>query len=321
MTYYRYLFNIYILKKGTITKSWRSVKTLLSEDYKNDPVACPYPLDFSGDLAGNLLTDKAGIPMVDYANLGIHYNPWFIGHIALGVFNRYKANESEADLEYFRTLANWFLHNADQTPNGLVWHYQFDWFGGQKKPWSSGLSQAHAISVLLRASALFNNHEYEKAARRATEQLIAAAGDGGHAVNHPDGTISFEEYQNPEPISVLNGHMFAAMACHEASVHLNSEQFRKMTEKAWKFVLNRLNLYDLGFWSSYSLKKIVSLHDISSTHYHRVHIEQFKVAYTITGEPLFEDYAQRFERYLNCSGCRLKALWYKRLTKLLWERK
>lgn len=320
-TYYRYLFNVYILNRGTITKSWRSVKTMLSEDYLRNPVSAPYPFDFSGDVTDKLLTDKYGIPMVDYTNLGIHYNPWYVGHIALGVFNRYKCIKSDTDLKYFRALADWFINNAVETPVGLVWLYHFDWFGGQKQPWTSGLSQAHAISVLLRASVVFNNPGYEMAARNATVQLITSTSNGGHAYEHPDGTISFEEYQNKTPISVLNGHLFAAIACQEASRHFNSENFKKPAQKAWEFVLNRLNAYDLGFWSSYSLKKIVSLHDISGTHYHRVHIEQFRVAYAITGEPLFREYAQRFEDYLNSWSCRLRALWYKRLTKLLWERK
>lgn len=319
LKYWRYLVHIYLLKRGTITRSWRALQAGIHKDYTTEPANCPYPLDFSADVHPALLTDRQGIPMIDYASLGKQYNPWFVGHIALGLYNRHHRSGDPKDLEDFHRLARWFVSEARETKHGLVWHYDFDWFGRQKKPWHSALAQAHAISVLLRASRSFDEVSYADAARAATRHLIAALDEGGCACWHKDGSLSFEEYPQQPPITVLNGHLFAALACYEAGVSLRDKDFSEHATAAWRFAMNRLPDYDMGFWSKYSLKKIVSLQDISGIHYHKLHILQLQVAAAITGEEVFDTCALRFERYLERRGNRLRALWYKRLTKLLWD--
>lgn len=315
--YFRYLFNIYFLKRGTITKSWSSPSCLSEDSFEQGPVKWAYPLDFSQDIHENLLTDEAGVPMIDYANLGTHYNPWFVGHIALGYYNLWKRDQKQTNIEHFKTLADWFVDQQVETEHGVTWMYYFDYFGGQKKPWKSGLSQAHGISVLLRAASIFDKNKYESTARKALNELTTPYTQGGPAYFREDGTVSFEEYFADPPYSVLNGHLFATISCWEASLYFKEKKAEQITEAAFNFVKKYLPDYDLGFWSTYSLKTIAGRSDISSFHYHDVHIAQLKSAYRITGAPVFQTYANKFQEYQNDKYQKSKAFMYKSFVKIM----
>jgi heparosan-N-sulfate-glucuronate 5-epimerase len=317
LDYYKYLFHVYGLRKGTITKSWHDPSIVDLSLLTDKPVTWGYLIDFSQDDVDTLLTDENGIPMIDYATLGKHYNPWFVGHIALGRFTKWKKSADEKDLERFRQLADWFIRTGQNTQNGLTWFYYFDWFNNHNKPWRSGLSQAHAVSTLLRAASVFNDQSYTDAARRAVDDMIAPIQEGGAAYHWPDGTISLEESIKSKPSSVVNGHLFSVFACWEAGRFFDNSRYEETATKGWQFILNRIDLFDLGYWSRYSLRVNSRIPDIASFHYHDVHIAQMKVSAVINGNHKFTELAERFTNYQQSSWCRLRALWHKRLAKIL----
>ena len=51
--------------------------------------------------------------------------------------------------------------------------------------------------------------------------------------------------------------------------------------------------YDTGSWSSYDL-----LENLATAEYHKAQISQLEELYDITGENVFEVYADRFQKYL-----------------------
>ena len=315
--YFKYLANIYLLKKGTITKSWNGPSKMAKFEPKDTPVNWLYPIDFSGDISSDLLTDTNGIPMIDYANLGTQYNPWFIGHIALGYHNNWILHQERADLDKFINIADWFVREAVNTDDGVVWEYHFDYFGGQNKPWRSGLSQAHGISTLLRAATITGEKDYAECAKLAVAELVKPYSEGGMAFYREDGTVSFEEYFYDPPYSVLNGHIFSSIACWEAAQYFEECSFQKMVKLAFRFVENHLSAYDIGFWSKYSLKKTDKIDDIASSHYHDVHIVQLNVLHKITGKKVFKIYADLFYQYQSSQIKRKRALFYKIVAKLI----
>ncbi len=315
--YYKYLFHVYVLKRGTITKSWKDPSVVDFSGLKEVPVMGVYPIDFSQDDVDVLLTDKDGVPMIDYATLGRHYNPWFIGHIALGRYAKWKRSGKGTDYDRFIMLADWFVKTGEATDNGIAWFYYFDWFRNHVKPWRSGLSQAHAISTLLRAASTAGNESYAETARGALEDMIAPLEKGGAAYHWPDGTVSLEESIKFPPSSVINGHLFSVIACWEAAKYFQNARYKEVAIKGWEYILNRIDLFDLGYWSRYSFRNKRGVSDIASFHYHDVHIAQVKVLAEMTGDNRFSALADRFEKYQNTMNCRIRALWHKRLSKLL----
>lgn len=62
-------------------------------------------------------------------------------------------------------------------------------------------------------------------------------------------------------------------------------KYQRLFEKGVEFILNRLENYDLGFWSRYCLHNgLFRLPDIASLHYHDVHIAQLKVLGMMTNQ-------------------------------------
>ena len=55
--------------------------------------------------------------------------------------------------------------------------------------------------------------------------------------------------------------------------------------------------YDIGYWSLYNL---IQRHPATQA-YHSLHIKQLKVLYEITGIEIFNEYAKKWEKYLNNS--------------------
>jgi len=314
--YFKYLFNVYGLRRGTITKSWHDPTVVDLSGIDEEPVTGSYPIDFSQDDVPGLLTDENGVPMIDYASLGIHYNPWFVGHIALGRYTKWKKTKNDSHLDRFRILADWFVKNATASPNGFTWLYHFDWFG-HDKPWRSGLSQAHGISTLLRAASIFSDAEYADIGKKAVDEMLSPMDKGGTLFHWPDGTITIEESVKYPPSTVLNGHLFSVIAAWEAGRFFDNDQYLNLAEKGWQFVLNNIDRYDLGYWSCYSLsnnKNVIK--DIASPHYHEVHIGLFQVSAAITGNGIFNEHSKKFKYYQNDISCRLRAIWMKRLSKL-----
>lgn len=316
LDYYRYLFYVYGLGQGTITKSWHGPNRVDLSSLEAPPGEGAYPIDFSHDITPNLLTDEHGIPLIDYANLGVHYNPWFVGHIGLGYYTRWRRMRRIQDRDEFLKLANWLFVNASPADVGVHWLYHFDWFG-HCAPWFSGLSQAHAISVLIRAARMIKMTQYIDLARQAVDCMIAPITKGGTATTVSDGSVCFQESRNP-PTYILNGHLFSCFALWEAARFLEDDRYGKIAHLGFRFVKHRLSDYDLGYWSCYSLKRVAGMFpDIASLHYHEVHAAQLEIAHALTGADTFGKFARRFRRYQKSRSHVRKALWAKRLIKVI----
>ena len=264
------------------------------------------------------MSDSAGIPLVDYATLGRHYNPWYIGHVALARHSKWIHRGDHNARQGFLRLADWLASNAEPWHEGKAWIYRYDWFNGHRAPWISGISQALGISVLLRAAALSGDAKYSEVAQEAMAVMTAPLDQGGTAVEWSDGTFSFEESAKRPATTILNGHLFSVFALHDAARYFQCDRYADLRDRGFEFVRRRIGDYDLGYWSCYSLKRgRAGTPDVASVHYHGVHVAQFRAAAALVSDNRFARWADRFEGYQQLLGCRLKALWLKRLNKIL----
>ncbi len=317
LKYFHFLLLVYALRRGTTLSCWKSCSDMDLSEIDHALGAGSYPFDFSQDDHSQIPIDEVGIPMIDYANLGRQYNPWFVGHLALGCYTRWRGERDPKQLARFRRLADWLVATGVLCDVGMKWLYHFDWFGAPS-PWYSGLSQAHGISVLIRAAYVFKEDSYAQAAQQATDLMIAPLGVGGAAYMHPDGTISLEESPVTPPTSVLNGHLFSVFALREAGRFFEERRYDDVFDSACAFVAARIDSYDLGYWSRYSFHRIpFGFPDIASIHYHQVHIAQLRVLERISGNRTFGQAAERFEKYRQSSSTVRRALWTKRMAKIL----
>jgi len=78
-----------------------------------------------------------------------------------------------------------------------------------------------------------------------------------------------------------------------------------------------LDRYDIGFWSLYELSG-TRLRMIASPFYHKLHIVQLRIMHQLTGNEVFQRYADRWQRYAESRVRRTAALCYKGAFKLCY---
>lgn len=188
-----------------------------------------------------------------------------------------------------------FPQNSRHRSSFVVWPYDFDYpTYGLKKPWISGMAQGHVIEVELAAYHLTKDERYLSTARDAALAIGVPIAKGGVAVRQEGGNGTwFEEYAGVgvDPPTVLNGHNFALNGLW----HLSKVEpsYRRLFDAGIRAVKHRLPEFNIGIWSTYDLKGLPA-----NQKYQMIHIAQLRELHQRTGEPLFAEYADRFEKQL-----------------------
>jgi len=240
--------------------------------------------------------DNNGIVMWDYGgSLGKQYNPVVSSQYALANYNCYLVTRDEEYRDEFLRHANWLVKRQTITHNGIgVWYYEFDWSSCRcKAPWISSMAQGQAISVLIRAYALTGQRDYLQAAKSAVEAFEYSAQEGGVCVTDDSGNVFYLEYVCKSNAYVLNGFIFSLVGLYDYYKYTDEAQGLELFARGIKTLKARLQDYDTGSWTYYSLRG-----DIATMQYHKLHCRQAYELYFITGDPFFLDYAQRWELYL-----------------------
>jgi len=168
-------------------------------------------------------------------------------------------------------------------------------------PWASGMAQGLAISSLLRAYKYTDDIQYLMYAKKASDFLEVSVHENGVRRDF-NNVFIYEEYPRAKLNGVLNGYISVVIAMYELSEV--DEDYRNMYKMNVANLKKILPLYDCGFWSYYALDK-----NCSSGFYHRYVIIQLKSLAFI--DPVFNHFAKKFEKYLSCRSCMMKALWMK----------
>jgi len=200
-----------------------------------------------------------------------------------------------------------------------VWNHHFDWEyrSRLKAPWYSGLAQGQGISLLVRAHAQTGEKRYLEAAAVAFHSFLRNTNNGGVTFTDPEGNLWFEEYLVSPPTHILNGFMWAAWGVYDFFLATANVEARELFASAVKTLQTNLHRYDLGFWSLYA-QSGTRLPMVASPFYHRLHITPLRVMHRLTGEPVFAEYAERWQKYALSRSSRTRALCYKGAFKLCY---
>lgn len=205
--------------------------------------------------------DEDGIPLTDYKEFGIQYQPVGIAQYALGTWGLYLENNDLQYKEKFLHTADWFCDNLLVEDDFGVWEYKFDFPRyNLKAPWSSAMSQGEGISVLVRAYQLTENKKYIEIAKLAINSFKVPIEMGGVFYKDKEGLVWYEEYPSleNEPPHVLNGFIFALFGLYDYYKATESEEALELFNQGIKTLKEKINLWDMGFWSRYDLTDIYS---------------------------------------------------------------
>ena len=273
------------------------------------------------EKAGCALTDGDGIPMLNYrGTIGLQYNPIAIAQWGQGNFNLAQRSHNEEAHHKFLIASDWLCRNLEPNLHGIhVWNHNFDWEYRTtlRAPWYSGLAQGQGISLLLRAHAETNEAKFLDAAQLAFGCFLASADEGGVTFTDSEGNLWFEEYLVSPPTHILNGFIWAAWGVYDYALATGSADAKRLFESAIRTLKSNLHHYDLGFWSLYE-QSGTRLPMIASPFYHRLHIAQLRVMHRITGECIFNEYADRWQSYARSRSKRTRAICYKSAFKLCY---
>ncbi|MBW8305224.1 MAG: D-glucuronyl C5-epimerase family protein, partial [Brevundimonas sp.] len=118
-----------------------------------------------------------------------------------------------SSLDLFKHSAEWVLDNISYDRHGNA-HlmYNFDWpyknypNGKLEAPWSSGLTDAHTITLLLRAYDCFGESAYSQAADELYKSVTTPVQKGG-SLAYVDGHPWIEEYIDPRVQAISMSHV------------------------------------------------------------------------------------------------------------------
>ncbi|NJB69226.1 hypothetical protein GGQ74_002923 [Desulfobaculum xiamenense] len=150
-----------------------------------------------------------------YPGIGWRVNPahtawWGLVNLTIGL----SRGDAEA-LDRTRAAVAWLAANAREHNGFPAWTYDFDWSHmgmTLRAPWASALAQGLGASLLFRAARAAGMPDHTALAIRALDALRIDLREGGLRTEL-HGTLCFEEYPTPEPTVVLDGFLFALVAC------------------------------------------------------------------------------------------------------------
>jgi len=278
-------------------------------------------MTFAGKAAYEGPFDAEGVPLIDYrGSIGRQYNPIAVAQYGLALYNRFASAGDPADRDRFLVQARWLTDNLEPNTRGVpVWNHHFDWEYREtlRAPWYSGLAQGQGISLLLRAHRETGDAVFLDASTEAFQALDRELDDGGARYQDADGDVWLEEYIVDPPSHILNGFIWALWGVRDYGLATDDEHARNLFERCTSTLVSNLGKFDCGFWSLYELGREGSMKMLASSFYHRLHIVQLRVMHRLTGEAVFLEYADRWERYAANPFFRTASQVHKAVFKLL----
>ena len=161
------------------------------------------------------------------------------------------------------------------------------------------------------------NEEYSESAKEAFKSFLKTIDRGGVAHIDKNDDWWLEEYIVDPPSHILNGFIWALWGVYDFYLLTQDKRAQKLFKDSIKTLKENLNKYDTGFWSLYEQSK-TKMRMLASPFYHNLHTVQLNILYKITGEPIFKEYAEKWEKYKHNWFYRNFALIYKSIFKIIY---
>lgn len=317
LRFLRRMLSTYVLKRGSNVAFWHETPEVNPRSASG--VLGEYYMTFGGKADYKGPFDQDGVPMLDYAGeVGLQYNPIAVAQYGLAHWNLFCQNGGADHRSWFLTQADWLVRNLEPNAYGLpVWTHHFDWEYRFviRAPWDSGLAQGCALSCLARAAKFTGDERYAHALRQGFRAFLADIHEGGLCDYQENGDVWVEEAIVHPPSHILNGFLWALWGLWDYWLFTSDPKGRELFDRCVATLKRNLRLFDTGSWSLYELSPY-RLKMVASPFYHKLHIVQLRATHLITGEPVFREYAERWERYRRSWVNRQRNLVYKGLFKV-----
>lgn len=197
--------------------------------------------------------------------------------------------------------ADWLVENARLYDGFATWTID------EARPpmfvpagWTGAIFDGRGMIVLLQVYALTHDSKYGDMAAMVSRAFSFPVSEGGLVRSQGEGQgVFFEEAAHPDapPGQILNGDMLAIEMLAYYADHSGDAQAARMVDEGILGVRSRLADYDASTIALYSLGPI--RWGSARTHYaHGIHIHELFWMYSRTGDPVFLEWALRWQRYM-----------------------
>ena len=222
------------------------------------------------------------------------YYPIFMARYGLGNLELFLETGEQRYRQVFMAQVKWLCDNITRGKTCAVWQHQYTLpFYEFTTPWVHGLGQALGMTALLKAYQLTKKKSYLQLAEQVLLSFDVAISQGGVQYIDEAGDVWFEEYAILPPPHVLNGFITILFGLHEFHRVTHHEKARQLWEKGLTTIIKHIEEFDMGYWSFYDILRMIP----ATENYHKMHVWQLGVLHQLTGDVIFQRYAQRWEVY------------------------
>lgn len=221
----------------------------------------------------------------------------------LGSYDLYLQTKDNLYIKKLLSCAEWAIEN--QQSNGGWITFEYD---NREQPYSS-MAQGEGISLLIRAYIATGENKYLDCAHKAKDFMLLSLNNGG-TTRYDGQDVYLLEYTYDSV--VLNGWIFSLWGLYDYCLFFDDTETKKVLDATLETLKKKLPDFDIGYWSKYDDGK-----RITSPFYHRLHIAQLKVMYDLTGDAIYKEYADKWEKYLNSPLKKARAFIVKAIQKIL----
>lgn len=213
-------------------------------------------------------------------------------------FYDYFETKNKSYLNKALFLVNFMISSAKPRKNNiLLLENNFYWPPYDlSPPWSGAIVQAGFIKSLMLAYKATGDEAYLKIAEFALNAFEHGIDECGIVYlregRKKEKYYWYPEYAGNSPPFVLNGFITSLIWIKEYYDETKSEKAKRIYERGLKSLIHFLPEYSTeDNWSYYDAEK-----RRANLHYHKLHIEQMKALYNMTGEKIFLSYAEKWEK-------------------------
>lgn len=171
---------------------------------------------------------------------------------------------------------------------------------------TSAMAQGQALTVWARAYHETKDEKYRQAGEKAIDYMLTPTKDAGTTSSMADLDPSlckyvwYQEWVVEPQVFTLNGFGFTLLGLYEWAEVMGSERAKAAFDAGISSLDHSLPLFDFGGWSAYDLSFMTYDREVphAAADYHMVHIELLNALYSVTGDPVLKQWADKWKSYI-----------------------